>query len=69
MKKALLILGLVAFLGTGFTSCKKDCKCVGKLNGVEVVNATSKTKKKDCQASYSESYMGYTVTVNCTWGK
>ena len=67
MKKALLILGLVAFLGTGFTSCKKDCKC-----SAEGVTATTKTKKKDCK-DYTEtySYGGYTETINviCTWGK
>ena len=67
MKKALLILGLVAFLGTGFTSCKKDCKCT--LDGV---TSTTKTKKKDCK-DYTEtiSYMGYSesYTVKCEWGK
>lgn len=69
MKKALLILGLVAFLGTGFTSCKKDCKCTGYLNGVEYGSATAeKTKKKDCK-DYEESYAGYTVQVKCKWGK
>ena len=73
MKKALLILGLVAFLGTGFTSCKKDCKCTGYIDGVEYGSATSsKTKKKDCK-DYSESVSAYgyttTVDVKCTWGK
>ena len=67
-KKSLLILGLVAVMGLGFVSCKKDCNCIGKLNGQEVVNSSSKTKKKDCQGSYTQSYMGYNVTVNCTWG-
>lgn len=67
-KKTLIILGLVAIFGLGLVSCKKDCKCIGKLNGQEVVNTTSKTKKSDCKGTYTESYMGYNVTVDCTWG-
>lgn len=66
-KKTLIVLGLVAILGFGLVSCKKDCKCIGKLNGEEFINETTKTKKNDCKASYTESYMGYEVTVNCTW--
>lgn len=67
-KKSLVILGLVAIFGLGLVSCKKECKCIGKLNGQTVVNTSATTKKSDCQASYSESFGGYTVTVNCTWG-
>jgi len=67
-KKSLLILGLVAMLGLGVASCKKDCHCVGKYNGVTVSDVSEKTKKKDCKGSYTSSYMGQTVTVNCTWG-
>lgn len=68
-KKSLLILGLVAVLGLGLVSCKKDCTCVGKVDGVTVVSETTKTKKSDCKGSYKQD-LGYaTVTVNCTWGK
>lgn len=76
MKKALLILGLVAFIGTGFTSCKKDCKCkasyVNWSNEVPYLNTSTKTKKKDCK-----DYMDYQIDMygdyepikySCTWG-
>lgn len=69
MKKSVIVFGLVALFGLGLVSCKKDCTCVGKVNGVTVVSETTKTKKKDCQASYKQDYGYGTVTVNCTWGK
>ncbi len=69
MKKSVIVFGLVALFGLGLVSCKKDCTCVGKVNGVTVVSETTKTKKGDCKGSYKED-LGYAVvTVNCEWGK
>ena len=73
MKKVLLIAGLVLFLGAGFTSCKKNCKCEAyTYEHISSLDNTSKTKKKDCK-DYSKTMTdewGDTGTVNfkCTWG-
>lgn len=80
MKKGLLILGLVAFIGLGFTSCKKDCKCEAYWKGEHIssYDVTSKTKKKDCK-DYTTNLTDYdpetgqqatvTATMKCSWGK
>lgn len=71
MKKALLVLGLVAFIGAGFTSCKKDCKCKLYYNGEYISGldvTTTKVKKKDCK-DYTYSMYGESASYKCEWGK
>lgn len=79
MKKALLILGLVAFLGAGFTSCKKECKCEAYWGSEHIssYDVSSTTKKKDCK-DYTTNLTDYdpetgqqatiTATMKCSWG-
>lgn len=76
-KRTLLTLGLVAVLGLGLVSCKKNCNCKAKYvnwtDYVPYLDTNKTTKKKDCK-----DYMDYQfdmygdyepITYTCTWGK
>lgn len=46
--KKLLIVAIVAILGLGASSCKKNGDCVCTIGGVSVTSATD-VSKADCQ--------------------
>lgn len=76
MKKSLLILGLIAILGLGASSCKKNCKCKTTVYGETIEQDLGKTKKKDCPSTSTYTYTDYdyewgytteTITLSCSW--
>lgn len=76
-RKSLLILGLIAMLGLGVTSCKKDCKCkasyaAGWTDDVSYFDTNTKTKKKDCKDYQETKIDAYgdpeLIKFTCTWG-
>lgn len=64
MKKVVLALGVIAMVAC-FSSCKKDCKCVTKVNGVEMGSVTEKSKKCSDLEATVETPAGKSVTT-CT---
>jgi hypothetical protein len=68
MKKAILMVAVIA--AASFTSCKKDrvCTCVNSTGGSSIVTYT-KASKRDARArclSYTDTYNGATFTTTCT---
>lgn len=56
MKKVALFVMAIAVVSICATSCKKDCKCVTKMNGQVIGETTTKVKKSECE--------GLSATVN-----
>jgi hypothetical protein len=68
MKKAILMVAVIA--AASFTSCKKDrtCTCVDSNGGSSVVTYTKSAKRDARSQCLSKSYTinGATYTTTCT---
>lgn len=64
MKKILFTVAAIALIVT-LGSCKKTCKCVSKVDGVEVSTTTMETKGKCADLNIKQTSMGMTQETNC----
>lgn len=62
MKKAMIILGVVALGATVLPSCNKDYTCICELNGAEVSRSSVREKTKNA-AEDECNKMGSSVGV------
>lgn len=66
MKKlTVLALGLVFIGALSLTSCKKECTCTQKVDGVTVSTTTMEVKGKCSDLNTTQTTMGITQTVTC----
>lgn len=63
MKKVFLAVACIAFVAS-MASCKKDCRCISKLDGIETSNmVVGQMSKSDCEAYKMATAVG--VTFEC----
>lgn len=66
MKKlTVLALGLVFVGALSLTSCKKECTCTNKVDGVVVSTTTTEVKGKCSDLDITQTTMGITQTMTC----
>lgn len=66
MKKFVLTVGVAAFVGAAFSSCKKDYTCVCTVNGDEVWRGNlGKQSREDARDACEAKTVTFGVIAKC----